>query len=182
MPVKIPANAQESTDITINPPASAGRNFNKIGLIILFFLAFLFLGSTTYYYRENSKLKNNYTQKAAQESIAELISKVSKLIVLPKDETPVIATVTDPEKLKKEQPFFANASIGDKILIYTGARQAFMYSPELNKIIQVSPILIGSPNPEPTPIPLAAEPPTLPAGNLSSTSSLPVPASPTSTP
>ena len=119
---------------------------NKIGLFALFILAVLFLGSTTYYYRENVKLKSGDAQKAAQESIIELVNKVSKLIILPRGETPVVATVTDPEKLKKEQVFFTNASIGDKILIYTKARKAFMYNPKLNLIIEVAPIVLGDQN------------------------------------
>lgn len=143
MPPKIKTNQQANLAEIIDPePANARANFNRIGLFILFLLALLFVGTTTFYYRENSRLRNN-SEQAAQESIMELVNTVSKLIILPQGETPTVATVTDPEKLKKEQSFFVNASAGDKILIYTGARKAFMYNPTLNKIIEVAPIVIG---------------------------------------
>jgi hypothetical protein len=117
---------------------------NKIFLIALAVLVIIFGGTTVYFYQQSTKLKQD-PQKAAQESTQELISKVSKLIVLPAGETPTVATVTDPEKLKKEQPFFANASVGDKVLIYTGARKAYMYNPSANKIVEVAPVNIGTP-------------------------------------
>ena len=117
---------------------------NKIFLAALAVLVLVFGATTVYFYRQASKLKQD-PQKAAQESTQELIGKVSKLIVLPAGETPTVATVTDPEKLKKEQPFFANASVGDKVLIYTGARKAYMYNPTTNKIIEVAPVNIGTP-------------------------------------
>ena len=120
---------------------------NKIFLAALAVLVVIFGVTTVYFYNQASKLKQD-PQKAAQQSTQELIGKVSKLIVLPQGETPTVATVTDPDKLKKEQPFFANASVGDKVLIYTGARKAYMYNPTTNKIIEVAPVNIGTPAPQ----------------------------------
>ncbi len=57
-----------------------------------------------------------------------LIEKIGRLIVLPTDEEPTIATVEDPKKLKA-QAFVANAKQGDKVLIYSKSRQAILYSP-----------------------------------------------------
>ena len=119
---------------------------NKIFLAALAVLVLVFGTTTVYFYNQAAKLKVD-PQKAAQESTKELIDKVSKLIVLPAGETPTVATVTDPDKLKKEQPFFANASVGDKVLIYTQARKAYMYNPNTNKIIEVAPVNIGTPAP-----------------------------------
>ena len=51
-----------------------------------------------------------------------LIATVGKLISLPTDEKPTIATVTDIEKVK-DQPFFKSAKNGDKVLIYTKAQK-----------------------------------------------------------
>lgn len=94
-------------------------------------------------YKQNSALKKN-PQQIAQEITKELVENVGKLIVLPADETPTVATVSDPEKLK-DQPFFANAKAGDKVLIYTKARKAFLYNPEGRKIVEVAPVNLGSP-------------------------------------
>lgn len=76
---------------------------------------------------------------SAQIEINELIQKVGKLIVLPKGEEPTVATVSDPAKLK-DQVFFANAQIGDKVLIYTKARKAYLYDPEGDILLEVAPI------------------------------------------
>ena len=63
--------------------------------------------------------------------------------MLPTGETPTIATVTDASKLK-DQAFFTNAVTGDKVLIYTNAKKAFLYRPSTNKIINIAPVNLGS--------------------------------------
>jgi hypothetical protein len=72
-----------------------------------------------------------------------LVSQVSKLTDLPQGETPTIATVTDAAKLKN-QDFFVNAENGDKLLIYTKAKKAYLYRPSTNKVINIAPINLGS--------------------------------------
>lgn len=78
-----------------------------------------------------------------QQEVAAIVAKVGKLIVLPEGETPTVATVTDPEKLK-DQAFFANAKSGDKVLIYANAKKAFLYDPVNDKLIDVTPLNIGT--------------------------------------
>ena len=112
-------------------------------LIALVLIAAVF---AFYFWNEASALKEN-PQKAAQDETKKLITNVSKLIILPEGETPTIATVADPELLK-DQPFFAKAQAGDKVLIYTNARKAILYSAAINKIIEVAPINIGNPQPQ----------------------------------
>jgi hypothetical protein len=87
--------------------------------------------------RSGSADPDAVSRKEAQE----LVATVSKLIVLP-DEEPVIATVADPSQLI-EQPFFANAKKGDKVLIFNVAKKAVLYSPSENRIIEVAPLSIG---------------------------------------
>lgn len=89
-------------------------------------------------------------QTTAKAEADKLIAQISKIILLPSEETPTIATVSDPDKLKN-QPFFNDTQKGDKVLIYTNARKAFIYRPGSNKIINIAPLTIG--NPTPTPIP-----------------------------
>src|SRR3990167_8021461 len=83
-----------------------------------------------------------------QEDVKNLTVNVGKLIELPKSEEPTIATVSNKEKLK-DQPFFANAQNGDKVLIYTKSKKAILYRPSINKIIDVSFLNFGV---SPTPI------------------------------
>ena len=81
--------------------------------------------------------------RAAEEELRQIIARVGQLLVLPEGEIPTLATVTDPEKLK-DQSFFVHAKIGDKVLIYTNAKKAILYSPAANKIVEVAPLNIGN--------------------------------------
>lgn len=78
------------------------------------------------------------TKKAAtpQAQISDLVTSVGKLIELP-SETPTVATVSDISKLK-DQPFFAKAVNGDKVLIYQNSKKAILFRPSENKIIEVA--------------------------------------------
>ncbi len=113
---------------------------SKIAIII----AILAIGAAGYFYYELYKMKQD-PNAAAQKEVTELVAKVSKLVVLPADETPTVATVSDTEALK-DQAFFKNAKQGDKVLIYAQAKKAILYSVELNKILEVAPLNIGSQN------------------------------------
>ena len=79
----------------------------------------------------------------SQDEVSQLVLAVGKLIVLPKDETPTVATVTNPEKLV-DQPFFANAKKGDKVLIFSASKKAILYNPTDNKIVEVGPINVDN--------------------------------------
>ena len=95
-----------------------------------------------YFYSQYRSLAQN-PQKIAQEETAALIERVGQLIVLPQGETPTVATVNDPDKLKDQQ-FFANAKEGFKVLIYTNAKKAILYDPVNHKIVEVAPLNIGN--------------------------------------
>ena len=73
----------------------------------------------------------------AEKELKQLVADVGKVMVLPEDETPTTATVTDPEKLK-DQPFFAHAQVGDKVLIYQKTNKAILWRPSTHKVIEVS--------------------------------------------
>ena len=120
------------------------NNVSKISLrkMLLPIIAILALLLAGYFYWQVRTLKQN-PQISAQKEASDLVAKVSKLVLLPEGETPTIATVSDPEALK-DQPFFAKAQKGDKVLIYAQAKKAFLYSVSLNKIIDVAPLNIGN--------------------------------------
>ena len=94
-----------------------------------------------YYYSKYSALKANPNIEAQKETQA-LVAVVSKLIELPTDETPTVATITN-EAALAGQLFFARAEDGDKLLAYPGIGQAILYRPSSNKIINVGPIVIN---------------------------------------
>lgn len=117
-------------------------DFKKYTVHILIIMVLASGASAYYFYNEASALKKD-PNKTAREEAANLVAQVGKLIVLPEGETPTVATVADPEKLK-DQAFFARAKTGDKVLIYTNAKKAFLYDMENNKIVEVAPINIGN--------------------------------------
>lgn len=77
-----------------------------------------------------------------EKAVAEIIEKVGKLIVLPKDETPVMATVLDADSLIKKEPFYAGSENGDVIMMYQNALKAIIYSPKRNIIVNVGPVYL----------------------------------------
>lgn len=110
----------------------------KITIILLALMLCLSLGAGIYFYKKS--ISN--TPKDTQKELQDTVKIIGKLMVLPSDETPTLATVNDPEKLKN-QAFFANAKVGDKVLIYTNAKKAILYNPAQNKIVEVSPLNIN---------------------------------------
>lgn len=106
-------------------------------IVALGILVAISFGVISYLYKELNTMKN--PTQMAQDEVIQVVAAVGKLMVLPTNEEPTVASVTDPEKLKG-QDFFVNAKVGDKVLIYQNNRKAILYSPTINKIIEVSPI------------------------------------------
>ncbi|MBI2096145.1 MAG: hypothetical protein HYT43_00720 [Candidatus Taylorbacteria bacterium] len=66
----------------------------------------------------------------------DIVERVAKLILLPSDETPTVAAVSDVNKLKN-QPFFEKAKDGFYVLIYSKSKKAILYDPVKNQIVEV---------------------------------------------
>ena len=101
------------------------------------------LGAAGYLYWQIDQLRNNpkTSQEAATTKASNIKAKVAKLMSVPADETPTLASVTDKTKLK-DQPFFKDAENGDQILIFPQAKKAIIYRESTNKLINVGPIAI----------------------------------------
>ncbi|HEY4476639.1 MAG TPA: hypothetical protein VJB69_01510 [Candidatus Paceibacterota bacterium] len=107
-------------------------------IVILSVVAVTSLIVAGYFYNENSRLRID-PQAAAKSEVQEIVTKVGQLVVLPDGEEPTLATVADPEQLR-DQPFFARAKKGDKVLVYNIAKKAILYDPIQNKILEIAPI------------------------------------------
>jgi hypothetical protein len=133
----------------------------KVFTVVIPLVALAAIIVAGYFYSQVRVLKQD-PQAAAQKEAAGLVAKVGKLLVLPVDELPTVATVSDPEALK-DQAFFAKAVVGDKVLIYTTAKKAILYSVALNKVVEVAPLNIGNakavtpPKPVVAPTPVSEE-------------------------
>ena len=119
------------------------KKTGKVNIIIgvALVIIVLALGALTFFfYKQIQSIKKNPNQ-VAQAELDAVLNNLSKLIDLPKDETPTLATVLDKEKLK-DQPFFADSENGDKIVIYSKNKKAIIYRMKDNKLINVGPIII----------------------------------------
>ncbi len=107
----------------------------KYIVLVLIALVVILAGISLYLYKKST----SNPEAEAQAEVKSLVSKVGQLMILPENETPTIATVSDPEALK-DQAFFADAKKGDKVLIYSNAKKAILYSPTEDKIITIAPL------------------------------------------
>ncbi len=119
----------------------------KILLALLLVVALLGIGGSYYFYDKYQEVVTNPNIEAKKET-EKLVSVVSKMIELPKDEVPTVATILDKEKLA-DQPFFIKGKNGDKLLAYSAAKIAILYRPSTGKIINVAPITETEPNVSP---------------------------------
>jgi hypothetical protein len=108
-------------------------------------LLFIFAGITilsisiAIYFFVQSRRDSTKDEISQAEQVKDIVSKVGKLIELPTGEEPTLATVADPSKLR-DQPFFAKAKTGDKVLVYSIAKKVILYDPVANKVIDIAPL------------------------------------------
>lgn len=116
-----------------------------VAVIVVVALALLAGGAYAYKYiqDQNAKIERlSDPQQAAKDEATRVKDLVAQLADVPADESPTVATVNDASKLQS-QAFFKNAKNGDKVLIFTKAKKAYLYRPSTNKLIEVAPINIG---------------------------------------
>lgn len=107
-------------------------------LILLVVVLVAALASSFYFYQkyQDSQYKLKHPEVAAKAQTRTLVQRVGKHIELPKGE-PTIATVSDVSKLSS-QTFFIKAKNGDKVLIYNRDKEAILYRPSEDRIINVA--------------------------------------------
>lgn len=108
-----------------------------IGLLILI----ISTSTAGWYYYQYKKLSDAPAKAAqqAEEEIKTIVGAIEKGMLLPPNETPTLATVTDKDKLAS-QPFFSQSQNGDKVLLYTQAGKAILYRPSIQKIVDITTI------------------------------------------
>lgn len=111
-------------------------------LILAAVVAILAASASGYFYFQYTKAQKQLKTKAQTQVVKDkvdqtkkLVEEVGKLINLPQDEEPTIATVTDVDKLK-DQPFFKEAKVGDQVLIYPKAQKSILYDPKNKRIVE----------------------------------------------
>lgn len=83
------------------------------------------------------------TKKPNLDNVHVIVTDVGRHYLLPTNETPALATITDKSKLRSS--FFKYAENGDKVLIYQTNQIAIIYRPSIDRIIAVGPVSIDTP-------------------------------------
>ena len=130
-------------------PEKEKESSGKGGLVVILIIITLislagFFWSIMRYQQAKDKIAFLSTPEgqleASQVDISVLLEDVRKIMLLPTDIEPTVATVQDAAALANSQPFFTNAQNGDKVLIYQD--KAILYSPVRNIIVNVAPVQI----------------------------------------
>lgn len=125
-------------------------------VMILVVLASLGFGGWAFYQYQHSqqqiaKLSSLEGQQELQKTEVESLKKsLSKHMLLPSDEEPSIATITNIEVLKKDQPFFEKAQNGDKVVVYSNEKKAIIYSPQKDVVVNVGALVVDQSASAPT--------------------------------
>lgn len=113
---------------------------NKIVVFISILIIFIVLFVVVKQQIQNTKLEIAKTQqKPVVESPKDLLAAVSKHIILPNGD-PAIFVIQDPATLITQQPFFVGAQKDDRLLVYTVAGKAIIYSPSRDILVNVGPV------------------------------------------
>ena len=114
---------------------------SKTIIKVLLLIVIILSGFLIYQVLNKSEVSKNIDHTTlAKEERDDLLRRVGAHIVLPTDEVPTLATVSDPSQLK-QYPFFESAAVGDKVLIYSQNKKAILYRPSEDKIVVIAPIL-----------------------------------------
>ena len=109
---------------------------------ILAIVAFVSVGFLWVKLANVPKVEPQIDQEA---EIEQLEKAIGQFLLLPKDETPTLITLTQTElDLVRGQAFFVNALIGDQVLIYQNNSKAVLWRPTAKKIIEASIIDLSS--------------------------------------
>ena len=121
----------------------------RMGKLILIIVTIVIVATLIYFgwswwnlkKQVDTLLRPEGIEELQKKQTEELLEKMNKHIVLPDDEEPIIATVTDAEALKKESDFYALAKNDDVVVIYIRAKKAFLFDPFANRVLNVGPVI-----------------------------------------
>ncbi len=120
----------------ISAPAGSRRSRTMLIACLIWFL----LAVAGSYFLGRASVYRQYPQLKDVEKSDAILSKVTRLIQLPKDEAPNIAVINNVEDVMKE-PFFAAARNNDVLIAYPHAGMAILYRPSDDILVNVGPIV-----------------------------------------
>lgn len=130
----------------------------KLKLILLAVAIAAIAPSAYFYYSwSRAKYRISHPAEAAKVDADKLVNAVAKLMLIP-NEAPQIADITSDVAKLASQKFFAEAKDGDKLLVFSKAREAILFRPSIGKIIDVAPFSLSSSLPAASSSPQALPP------------------------
>ena len=132
-----------------------------IGVIVVAIIA----GGGWYFYNQGGQefvIKPG--EKLSDDQVTRLINRVGRFLVLPDDEEPSVAAISDAATLSQRQAFYKDAKDGDILLVFSN--KAIIYDAVNDKLVNVGPIVrtddlsptaSGSEDATPTPEPVEPE-------------------------
>jgi len=149
----IDKNEDISSESSVRIKKSRGRLGKFLGLAVLIVLAAGYYGWQYLKINQSPLLGGTANQakdqKVNQQEIMAVVAKVKQLMIVPENELPQMAEISNAALAIKEQPFYAGSQNGDKVLVYLSARKAIIYSPARNIIVNVGPIYMNNEAPAP---------------------------------
>lgn len=123
-------------------------------LIIILVLVLLVIGY--FVFKPNAA---SYGEQLNEKEVSEIVSNVQKLIVVPEDDQPLVATIVNADELIAQQPFYQNVKNGDVLIIYPTVQKAILFNPDDNILINVGPLQVNESDVETPPQPPTPPPP-----------------------
>jgi hypothetical protein len=134
-PVKAPKQPKKPLKLTKAPTPLTKKQLPWLLVAILLIFCLFMVAQ---YRQAQNKLQGS----ASDAKVTGLLKDVSKVIILPSNETPTVATVTNAAKLTN-QSFFKKAHDGDKVIVYSGQKEAILYRPSTKQIVTVSTVSVS---------------------------------------
>jgi hypothetical protein len=129
---------------SVKPRKSFRVRWTRSNIVTAALVVLLVCVSAYFYNRSRqAELQLSGDNVAAQQAVKRVVKKVSGHMILPTDEQPTLATVSDVTKVR-DQPFFTHAQNGDQVLVYTQTRKAILYRPSADRIVEVAPLSVNS--------------------------------------
>src|SRR4051812_20932179 len=127
---------------------SSFRQLERNMKITFALMAIIAVVSLAYGLTNSSHRSSASPTAAGAAQMRQVVSEISKFMLLPANETPTVATVSNPDALRS-QPFFAHAMAGDMVLIYSTTHKAILWRPSTHMIVEVSALDPSAPTTQP---------------------------------
>lgn len=135
----------ESSSANTNPNKKSKKHTkNKFLWFLVVVILVALAGGLVFLYTKYSETKKEVEklstvqgqQELSKTQTQELLGEMRKIIIMPTNEDPVVATITDINQLKDKE-FYKDAQNGDRVVVFANAKKAYIYSPERKLIVNV---------------------------------------------